>query len=135
MTSACAICDKHRGVGPLVGPRVFADDLVVVSHRPPLPGEQAAVPGYLFIETRRHVRSLSQLEEHEAAAVASAAWRAARALECELAPAFVFSAIAGRSAPHFHQHVFVRPAGTPDAVPWNDTDAWGERPLLGEQNQ
>ena len=29
----CLLCAKQRGVGPLVCPVIFADDLVVVTHR------------------------------------------------------------------------------------------------------
>ncbi|MDX8143825.1 hypothetical protein SK854_16990 [Lentzea sp. BCCO 10_0061] len=84
------ICAKHLGSGPLAGPVVFADDLVVVSHRP---GE---VLGYLFVETRRHVAALDLLTVTEAEAVARAVRLAAVGLRAELDPEFVFSAVAGR---------------------------------------
>ena len=130
MTSACAICEKHRGSGPLVSPLIFEDDLVVVSHRPVSQG--TAVPGYVFVETRRHVRGLSSMTEREALAVSRAVWCMSRALEAELVPEYVFSAIAGRSVSHFHQHVFVRPFGTPDSVAWNDVDSWDAAPRVDE---
>lgn len=130
MTSACTICAKHRGSGPLVSPLIFEDDLVVVSHRPLSQG--TAVPGYLFVETRRHVRSLSLMTEREALAVSRAVWCISRVLEAELFPESVFSAIVGRSVSHFHQHVFVRPFGTPDSVAWNDVDSWDSAPRVDE---
>jgi ATP adenylyltransferase len=112
----CPICAKHRGEGPLVGPVVWADELVVVSHRP------GDFPGYLFVETRRHVAHLDGLTETEALGVARAAWVAARALQAELELDSVHSAIAGRGIAHFHQHVFVRHLGTPAEVGWMDVD-------------
>jgi ATP adenylyltransferase len=112
----CPICAKHSGTGPLVGPVIWADELAVVSHRP------GAFPGYLFVETRRHVANLDGLTEAEALTVARAAWVAARALRAELAPESVHSAIAGRAIDHFHQHVFVRHRGTPAEVGWMDVD-------------
>src|SRR5690242_2465901 len=112
MADACLICAKHRGVGPLVGPAVWADDLVVVTHRP------GTFPGYLFVETRRHVASLDALTETEALAVARTVWVAARALRIELEAESVHSAVAGRSVAHFHQHVFVRHRGTPAELGW-----------------
>ncbi|TQC44317.1 HIT domain-containing protein [Rhodococcus sp. WS4] len=130
MTPDCAICDKHRNVGPLVGPRIFQNDLLVVTHRPALSKGAPTVPGYLFVETRRHVANLQSLHESEVRAVAHAAWCAARALESELSPQFVFSALAGRSVSHFHQHIFVRPVGTPDATEWNDVDSWADAPRV-----
>lgn len=130
-TSTCAICAKHRGTGPLVSPRIFEDDFVVVSHRPP-PPHGRSVPGYVFIETRRHVSGLPSLSEPEALAIAHAVWCVSRALDSELTPEFVFSAIAGLSVPHFHQHVFVRPFGAPSSVSWNDVDSWDDAPRVDE---
>ncbi|MFI6100988.1 HIT family protein [Lentzea sp. NPDC051213] len=115
-TDGCLICAKHRGEGPLVGPVVWADDLVVVSHRP------SGVTGYLFVETRRHVAALDELTVAEVEAVARAARLAAIALRAELAPEFVFSAIAGRGVAHFHQHVFARHRGTPAELPWTEVE-------------
>lgn len=117
----CLICDKHRGVGRLVGPVIYASDLVVVTHRPLTEG--SPVPGYLFVETVRHTPTLADLTDAEAAAVGWAVRRAAYALRTELAPEYVFSAITGRSVAHFHQHVFARPKGTPSTVPWFDVDS------------
>src|SRR5690606_21896417 len=77
VSSLCPICDKHRGLGPLVGPVIFADDLVAVTHRPL--DQRAPVPGYLFVETIRHAPTLADLTDDEAAAVGWAARRAAAA--------------------------------------------------------
>ncbi len=120
---SCPVCAKHRGDGPLVGPVVWADELVVVSHR------AGSFPGYLFVETRRHVAHLDGLTEAEATGVARAAWVAARALRAELDPESVHSAIAGRglARAHFHQHVFVRHRGTPAGLGWMDVD-WAGAP-------
>lgn len=114
----------------MVGPVIFANDLVVVSHRPLTEG--TPVPGYLFVETRRHVPTLADLTEAEAAAAGWAASRAAYALRNELAPEFVFSAITGRSVAHFHQHVFARPKGTPAETHWFDVDSWKDGPRIAE---
>ncbi|MFJ8959880.1 HIT domain-containing protein [Lentzea sp. NPDC102401] len=118
----CLICAKHLGSGPLAGPVVFADELVVVSHRP-----GGGVLGYLFVETRRHVAALDALTVTEAEAVARAARLAAVGLRAELDPEFVFSAVAGRSVAHFHQHVFVRHRGTPDELAWTEVE-WAGAP-------
>ena len=128
--SECLICDKHRGIGRLVGPVIYADDLVVVTHRPL--SEGSPMPGYLFVETLRHVPTLADLSDAEGAAIGWAIRRAAHALRSELSPEFVFSAITGRSVAHFHQHVFVRPAGTPDTVSWFDIDSWDNGPRIDE---
>ncbi|MEU7138806.1 HIT domain-containing protein [Nocardia sp. NPDC046473] len=128
MGSECAICAKHRGVGPLVGPVLFENELVIVTHRPLDQG--SPVPGYLFVETRRHTPTVATLTDPEAAAIGVAVTRAALALQQELAPEFVFSAITGRSVAHFHQHVFARPDGTPATTPWTDVDSWQDSPRI-----
>ncbi|WP_436495348.1 HIT family protein [Actinokineospora sp. HUAS TT18] len=123
MSEGCLICAKHRGQGPLVGPHVWSDEHVIVSHRP-VEDDGTTVLGYLFVETRRHAPTLDALTEPEAVAVAKAAWRATRALRAELSPEFVFSAIAGRTVAHFHQHLFVRYHDTPDQYPWMESLTW-----------
>jgi ATP adenylyltransferase len=120
VTDGCLICAKHRGSGPLVGPVVWSSDLVVVSHRP------VGMLGHLFVETRRHVATLDSLTVAEAEAVARAARLVAVGLRAELDPEFVFSAVVGRAVAHFHQHVFVRHQGTPEALPWHEE--WPDAP-------
>ncbi|CAN5808099.1 hypothetical protein BH24ACT6_BH24ACT6_10620 [soil metagenome] len=39
----CLICQKHAGVGPLVSPHLWEDDLVRVSHIPPVDEPEAFV--------------------------------------------------------------------------------------------
>jgi len=93
---------------------VFADDLVVVSHQP------GSVLGHLFVETRRHVATLDSLTVEEVETVARAVRLVAVGLRAELDPEFVFSAVVGRAVAHFHQHVFVRHRGTPEALAWHE---------------
>lgn len=117
----CAVCRKHRGEGPLVGPIVFEDGLVVVSHRPTGP------LGYVFIETRRHAPALDDLTREEAVAVGRVRGEVARGLRTLLDVERVHSLVAGLSVPHFHEHVFVRHAGTPAGHAWNEPWAGAPR--------
>ncbi|MFC9436615.1 HIT family protein [Nocardia sp. NPDC057030] len=107
---------------------IFENDLIVVTHRPL--DQATPIPGYLFVETRRHTPTVATLTDPEAAAVGMAVTRAARALQQELTPEHVFSAITGRSVPHFHQHVFARPHGTPPTTPWTDVGSWPDSPRI-----
>lgn len=125
----CAICAKHRGEGPLVGPLIWQDDLLVVTHRP-VGEELTGGPGHVFVETRRHVASLADLAAGEVDAVARAVWLVARGLRAALNPEYVFSAVVGRQVAHFHQHVFVRHRGTPDDVGWMDGHLWPGAPRV-----
>ena len=123
----CLICAKHRGDGPLVGPVVWADRHLLVTHRP-VGEDGTTVLGHLFVETRRHAPYLADLTEDEAVSVARTVRRAARGLRAELAADFVFSAIVGMGVAHFHQHLFVRHPGTPAEYDWMAGHDWPAAP-------
>jgi ATP adenylyltransferase len=108
----CLICAKHRGEGPLQGPVIYADDLVVVSHR----GD--GLLGHAFVETRRHVGGVDGLTDAEATSVGRLTTRLARALRRELGAERMHTFVAGLHVDHFHQHVLARAPGTPAAQPW-----------------
>ena len=110
----CLICQKHRGEGPLVGPVVYQDALLFVAHR------AVGSLGYVFVETQRHVSSLAELSDAEAEAVGRVTAQLARGLCAELEVMHVHSMVAGLGVAHFHQHVFVRHAGTPSSYGWRE---------------
>jgi ATP adenylyltransferase len=116
----CLICAKHRGEGPLQGPVIHADDLVLVTHR----GD--GLLGHAFVETRRHVRGVEDLTDAEAEAVGRATSRLARAFARELGAERVHTFVAGLHVAHFHQHVLARLPGTPASQPW--WSPWTEGP-------
>lgn len=116
----CPICAKHRGQGDLVGPVIFADELIMITHR------AGGSLGYAFIETRRHVAYVDELNNEEAAAIGVARSRLALALVAELPVEHVHAMVAGTGVAHFHEHVFVRHLGTPADVAWNEP--WPDAP-------
>lgn len=110
-------------MGPLpVDPRLYQDSAVVVSH------EATGVLGHLYVETIRHVPSIADLSDDEAAKVGWAVVRGARALRDELDVERVFAAVIGTAVPHVHQHLIVRRRGTPPAARWHQVDAWDGAP-------
>jgi ATP adenylyltransferase len=123
----CLICAKHRGEGPLVGPKVWEDEHALVSHHP-IGEDGTAVLGRLYVETRRHVPYLADLSDAEAEAIGRTVRRAALGLRTELGADFVFSAIVGMGVAHFHQHLFVRHPGTPTEYGWMAGDKWPDAP-------
>lgn len=129
----CAVCAKHRGLGELAGPILWADEHAVVSHRPAAPGTGGAIAGYLFVESRRHVARWQDLDAVQVSAIARVSWTAAQVLAERFATDQVFSAVVGMRVPHFHQHVFVRHPGTPSTVPWHDPGSWDRCPRLGAE--
>jgi histidine triad (HIT) family protein len=128
LVPSCAICEKHEGKGLLVGEVLYEDETLFISHAPA--GVVSGYLGYLFIDTKRHVRGLSELEDEEAIAVALMISRLARALEKEGAEhvyAFVFNHI-----PHHHVHVVARYPGTPREFWGPRVDEWDDAPRGGE---
>ena len=108
----CLVCAKHRGEGPLQGPVLYADDLVVVSHR------ADGLLGHAFVEPRRHVRGVDGLTDDEAATVGRLTSRLARGFVRELGAGRVHTFVAGLHVDHLHQHVLARMPGTPAEHPW-----------------
>jgi ATP adenylyltransferase len=124
MADDCIICQKHSDTGPLAGGvRIWAGEHVAVYHKL-LDGDGTTFLGYCFIETLRHVGSLYELTDDEAVEAARTRRALAAGLKASLDVSNVFSAVAGRGVPHFHEHVFVRYSGTPDEYAWLDGDEW-----------
>lgn len=117
---SCPICAKHRGEGSLVGPVIFADELIMITHR------ATGSLGYAFIETRRHVPYVDELSDEEAAVIGLMRARLAAALAAELPVEHVHTMVVGTGVAHFHEHVFVRHLGTPPDLPWNEQ--WPDAP-------
>lgn len=128
MVDDCLICHKHSGEGPLVAPIIWSDDLIVVTHIPPVGDETTAFVGHLVIETRRHAPYLDDLTDEEASAVGQAARTAALAIREELHADFVFSGVIGLGVAHFHQHIWPRHPGTPEGFEWHRVDEWDVAP-------
>jgi diadenosine tetraphosphate (Ap4A) HIT family hydrolase len=121
---ACPICQKHEGRGPLAGEQVYADEHVVAFHAPV--DRVGGYLGYLFVETRRHVRGLADRSDAEACAEARLVTRLARALEdagAENVYTFVFDHL-----PHHHVHVVARYPGTPEEFRGTRIDEWPDAP-------
>jgi ATP adenylyltransferase len=121
---ACLICAKHLGIGPLAGVLIGRRDGFWVYHAPP--GEDGRAPlGHLFIETDRHVPSLADLTDAEAAALGPLRSQLAHALRAEVDADWIFAAVIGRRVPHFHEHLLPRHRDLDDAVPWHQSDVAG----------
>jgi diadenosine tetraphosphate (Ap4A) HIT family hydrolase len=117
----CAICAKHRGEGPLQGELIGRTERFWVYHAAAKEDGQAAL-GHLFIESNRHAPYLGDLTDAEAAELGALRSRLAAALREQLDAEFVFAAVIGRGHAHFHEHLLARHRGTPDEVPWDESD-------------
>jgi histidine triad (HIT) family protein len=58
----------------------------------------------------------------------AAATRLARALLDAGGAEWVYSAVIGHGAPHFHQHLLPRYPGTPREIAWHAVDEWEAGP-------
>jgi diadenosine tetraphosphate (Ap4A) HIT family hydrolase len=123
---ACAICEKHRGEGPLGGELVVEDEHLLAFHAP-ASAEDPAYLGYLFVETRRHVAELGDLTGEEADALGRLAARLSSAL-VRVGADHVYAAVIGDRARHFHLHLVGRQPGTPPEYWWTRVDEWPGAP-------
>ena len=124
--SECLICRELSGEVTLPGGFVYEDDRVAAFHVPPLPelGRPAPYLGHLLVVTQRHVPTLAELSDEEAAAVGTAVARLASVLTDDGGAERVFSAVVGTGVAHFHQHLLPRYPETPADVPWHSPDEW-----------
>ena len=127
----CLVCQKLAGEGPLAdAPLVYEDELLVVSH--PADEDVRTYLGLLVVETRRHVPSLAELTEAEAARIGVLETRLARALLAEGAEhvySFVFDHV-----PHHHVELTARYPGTPRELWGRAASFWPGAPH-GERHE
>lgn len=88
--------------------------------------------GWLIVEPRRHVTSLSALTEAEAVELGTTLKRIDAALRSALDAEHVYVKLMGDAVPHLHLHVVPRYPGTPQEF-WGDalTD-WPQAPRGGQ---
>ena len=96
MADDCMLCDEHRANATLGRVTVWQDDLWRAAVR-----LEGPVPGYTYLETKRHIESLSELDGAEASTCGQALARLAAALKqarpCEKVYTFSFGL-----SPHLH---------------------------------
>jgi len=126
MDESCLVCRELQGDVVLPGGLLFEDELTAGFHAPPLEeiGNPRPYLGHLFVVTRRHVARLGELTDDESAAVGRAATKLARALTSASDADWVYSAVIGTGAPHFHLHLLPRYPETPRDLAWYSTDEW-----------
>lgn len=123
----CFICQKHRGEIDLPVQAIYEDDLIAVWHLF-MPETERVYLGYLFIETRRHSKGLSDLTSSEAAALGQMAARLAGALEQTLNAEHVYIFSIGHHTEHVHWHIVARHPGTPREYWGARVDDWPDAP-------
>lgn len=102
---------------------IYKSDLVFASHSP-AGEEDPAYLGYVFVETKRHVKGLGELRDDEAVAIGLLVNAVAAGLRSVVNAEHVYSYVYGDGVPHLHVHLQARYAGTPlDYWPHRSGDA------------
>jgi histidine triad (HIT) family protein len=132
-TRDCLVCQKHRGLLPVPGGMIFEDEIIYISHAQLWGEEKDHYLGHLFVETKRHVPSLSQLSETEAQAIGLFVSRVAKALEQTLSVEHVYAFVIGDHVSHVHIHVLGRYPGAPREYWGPKVDEWPDAPRGDEE--
>ena len=107
---ACGICKVNTADGAL-----FENDRWLVRRMPPGIG----VPGWLMLNTQRHVAGPAYFDDGEAASFGPTLRHLERVLEDLTGALRIYTAAMGESFPHFHAHLVPRYEQMP-----NDASAW-----------
>ncbi len=130
--SECIVCRKHRGLLPLAGGSIYADDLIFISHAQLWGKETNHYLGHLFIEPKRHMPGLGDLTEAEAQIIGLFTSRLARALIQAEGVEHVYAFVIGDHVPHLHIHVIGRYPGAPREYWGPKVDEWPQAPRGSE---
>ena len=112
----CAVCSQNSGEREVPGGILYADDRWVVLPAPPPYG----VPGWMTLQTRRHVAGPAQFNHAEAASFGPVLCYLERVLEEITGALRIYTAAMGESFPHFHCRMVPRYVSMP-----NDAKGWG----------
>ncbi len=95
--TACPFCDVQRAQDPPAGGWVLRNDLVSASI---LPG--CEYPGWFVLQVNRHAEGYPAFTAAEAAAVGTACWSLARAVQAVTGANRTYQYAIGENFPHFH---------------------------------
>lgn len=126
-SEACFVCQKHRGEVDIAGGAIYEDALVYVGAARP-DAEGRTYLGYVFVETKRHVPTLSDLTPEEGAALGRQVARVSQALREVLGVVHMYAFVLGEHAPHVHIHLIGRYPDAPQEYWGTRVDEWPEAP-------
>lgn len=129
--TGCFICQKHSGEVEIPGGVIYQDDLVFVSHSAIGEGEITTYLGTLFVEPRRHVPGLADLNEPEAGRIGVVLNRLSRALKESEGAEHIYLFVLGHHIPHLHVWLVPRYPGTPREYWGLRVDEWPGAPRGG----
>ena len=113
----CILCQGRAADDQLMRVEVWQDDLWRLTT-----AYASETPGFSYLEPKRHITHITQLDGAEAATFGSTLARITSALREETGAELVYIYVFGDSVPHFHLHLAPHSAG--DAL--NDQMIRGE---------
>jgi diadenosine tetraphosphate (Ap4A) HIT family hydrolase len=111
------LCDPERAPRELMRVSVWEDRLWRLST-----ALYGAVPGFSYLEPKRHIPHITDLDGEEAATLGVTIARAARALKDATAAPLVYVYVFGGGVPHLHIHL----------APHHEDDALSSAVIRGE---
>jgi diadenosine tetraphosphate (Ap4A) HIT family hydrolase len=114
---ACVLCDPERAARELMRATVWEDRLWRLSTT-----LYGAVPGFSYLEPKRHVPHITDLDGDEAATFGTTIARATRALKDAMEASLVYVYVFGGGVPHLHVHL----------APHHEDDALNSAVIRGE---
>lgn len=100
MDNACILCQEAAGDEQLERSEVWSNALWRLTV-----ARLAEVPGFAYLEPKRHIPSLAQLDGAEAQTLGSVLAQVTHALQAETGCERVYVYIFGDSVPHLHLHL------------------------------
>lgn len=102
--STCGICKANSGEVPVPGGIIFENDLWLVRHLTPW----RCVPGWMMVQSQRHVAGISDFNDAEAANFGPAFRHLQKVLQDVTGALRIYTASMNESSPHFHCHLVPR---------------------------
>src|ERR1700682_696705 len=96
---ACVLCDPERAARELMRATVWEDRLWRLSTT-----LYGAVPGFSYLEPKRHISYITALDGDEAATFGGTIARVTGALKDAMSAALVYVYVFGGGVPHLHVH-------------------------------
>ncbi len=110
---SCFVCDKHAGRIEVPGGALYRDELLYASHGIIPEGRSRTYLGTLFVEPRRHLSGIAELDDREARELGLLTTRLARALKHSEGAEHVYVFVLGHHVDHLHVWLVPRYPGTP----------------------
>jgi diadenosine tetraphosphate (Ap4A) HIT family hydrolase len=114
---ACVLCDPERAARELMRATVWEDRLWRLST-----ALYGAVPGFSYLEPKRHISHITDLDGDEAASFGGTVARVTTALKDATAASLVYVYVFGGGVPHLHVHL----------APHHEDDALNSAVIRGE---